>query len=434
MVGSHIAVTPSTCALCHFQGQPRNAGTARCRLCHEVPGRVTTVAGTSFDHGEVARLGTDCGACHGTVVRGDGEVPKIRCLTCHNQPDRLAKYGDTEELHLWHVSRHKVDCTNCHLEIQHGKTPRPTGEAAAHTDTGTCGGCHGLGHNAQQLLYTGTGGRGVPDMPGPMSAVGVTCQGCHNGEAVATQAVMGPLEPVIQRADAVSCMACHGPEYKSIFEAWQRGAAARVAALQRQMEATVGAMGLDPPRAWQDARYNFLLVSQGRAVHNMTYAYALLDKAHQQMNEARKAKGLAPLETPWRFVGGSSGRCLLCHSGIEAQRGGWSGKDFDHGPHLLKARLDCDRCHRTHEERAPGEVVRFGPDGCMPCHHQQTGAAGGSCTQCHGDVTKRTVRSFRGEFSHQAHLDMELQCGSCHDPRAGQLRPAKSVCAQCHTD
>jgi hypothetical protein len=340
-----------------------------------------------------------------------------------------------------------VDCTNCHLVIDHGTPPRAALAATAH-DAGSCGVCHGAGHNAQQDLYAGVGGRGVPDMPGPMAAVGVTCQGCHNAGAVATQSGgtptlasrgfpergSGPLEPVIQRADGVSCMACHGAGYEKIFAAWQRGVAERVGALQRQMESTVGAMGLEPPPAWQDARHNFLLVAQGRGVHNVNFAFALLDKAFEQMNQARRAKGLGPLERPWRFVGASSGRCLLCHSGIEAQRGAWQERAFDHGPHLLKARLECAACHRPHEERAPGEVVRFGVAGCIPCHHQQTAAAGGACLQCHRDVTKRTVKSFRGEFSHQAHLAMELECATCHDPKRGQLRPTRAACAQCHTD
>jgi nitrate/TMAO reductase-like tetraheme cytochrome c subunit len=440
MVGTHIAVTPSTCALCHFKGQAPDQGTARCRLCHAIPGRVTTVAGAAFDHGQVARFGTPCGSCHAGAIRGTGEVPQIRCLTCHNQPERLARYRDADGLHDWHVTRHKVDCTNCHLVISHGTATRDTrrdahaGAAADAVDTGSCGACHGAGHSAQRDLYAGTGGIGVPDQPGPMYAVGVTCQGCHNREAVAAQAAKGPLEPVIQRADGVSCMACHGPAYAAIFRSWQAAAAQRVAALQRQLEASAGAMGLEPPRAWEDARHDFLLVSQGKAVHNVTYAYALLDRAHELMNVARRAKGLAPLERPWKRTGASSGRCMLCHSGVEAQRGTWRGRSFDHGPHLLKAQLDCAACHRTHEERAPGEVVRFGPEGCIPCHHRKTAAAGGSCLQCHADVKSRVVKSFRGPFAHQAHLDAGLECGSCHDPAAGQLRPAKAVCAQCHQD
>jgi len=431
MIGSHIAVTPTTCALCHFQGQPVNAGTGRCLLCHTIPSRVTTTAGTAFDHRDVATYGMACQSCHEAVVRGTGEVPRVRCFACHNQPERLARYGETEFLHDWHVSRHKVDCANCHLEIDHG-TPRTATVTAAARDAGSCGACHGSGHDAQQDLYRGVGGRGVPDMPGPMAAAGVTCQGCHNGEAVAAQGA--PLEPVIQRADAVSCMSCHGPSYAGILDSWRRGVGERVGALQREMEASVGAMGLEPPPAWQDARHNFLLVSQGHGVHNVNFAYALLDKTWEQMNEARRAKGLAALERPWRVVGGSSGRCLVCHAGVESQRGSFAGKAFDHGPHLLEAGLECAACHRTHEERAPGEIVRFGPAGCIPCHHRAAPAASAACLQCHKDVTTRIVHSFRGDFSHQTHLENELKCGDCHNPSAGQLRPTPAACAQCHQD
>jgi nitrate/TMAO reductase-like tetraheme cytochrome c subunit len=440
MVSSHMAVTASTCALCHFKGTPPDQGTARCRTCHRVPGRVVTAAGASFDHGEVARLGTSCTACHAGVVRGAGDVPRERCLTCHNQPERLARYGDAAYLHDWHVSRHKVDCTHCHLEIEHGRAPAgaaaaaaPHG-AAAMADAGSCGPCHGAGHSAQLDLYAGTGGRGVPPMPGPMAAVGVTCQGCHNSEAVAVQAVKGPLEPVIQRADAVSCMACHGPGFDRILDSWRSGGAERVEALRRQLEATAPRMGLEPPAAWNDARWNFLLASQGRPVHNIGFAYALLDQSFAQMNQARAAKGLPALPRPWRSAGPKSGRCLLCHGGIETQRGTWQDRAFDHGPHLLKAQLDCAACHRPHEERPKTEVVRFGPEGCAPCHHRKTAMAVGSCLECHADVKQKLVKSFRGRFSHAAHLEMELQCDSCHNPAAGQLRPAREVCAQCHTD
>ncbi|MGH7742891.1 MAG: NapC/NirT family cytochrome c, partial [Candidatus Eiseniibacteriota bacterium] len=107
--GSHIAVTVSTCALCHFMGQGVNQGFGRCLRCHAVPERVTTLAGTSFDHSEVKRLAMDCASCHEGVVRGDGTVPRERCVTCHNQQDRLARYGDRDFLHFMHVSKHKVN-------------------------------------------------------------------------------------------------------------------------------------------------------------------------------------------------------------------------------------------------------------------------------------------------------------------------------------
>ncbi len=441
--GTHIAVTSSTCALCHFRGQALNAGLGRCTRCHQVPERVVSAAGTSFDHSQVGRLDMDCSLCHGGVVRGEGTVPRERCLTCHNEPARLAQHGNKDFLHRMHVTQHKVDCMNCHLEVEHGRAPPPGPVAAA--DPGSCGACHGSGHSPQQNLYAGVGGRGVPRMPSPMYAAGVKCEGCHNaalseGAAGGVQAVVAGAPPGMaammgihtQRASAVSCMSCHGPGYLMIFDAWKRGVEARTAALRAQLDASVAAMGVSPPPAWEDARHNFLMVERGRGIHNVNFAYALLEKAHEQMNLARRARGLAALPLPWPSVAGGTASCLTCHAGVEKQQGVFAGLQFPHGPHLAAARLDCATCHRPHPERAPGEVVRFGKDGCMPCHHRSAEMDAPSCFRCHGDVTARTVASFRGEFSHKAHLEAGLECAGCHTPRNGDPRPDKSVCAQCH--
>jgi len=427
--GSHISVTSSTCALCHFRGQEANAGTGRCLTCHTIPEHVVTAAGTPFDHSEVRRLDMDCRSCHGGVVRGDGAVPRERCLTCHNQADRLARYGEKEFLHRMHVSEHKVDCMNCHLMIEHGKPEHPVAPASG----GGCASCHGAGHSAQRDLYAGVGGRGVAAMPGPMFAAGVTCEGCHNPQVTAVPAAAdGGLAPHTMRANEVSCMSCHGPAYAKIFQAWKRGLDARVAPLSSQMSASAAAMGASPPPAWLDARHNLELVERGRGVHNVGYAYALLDKAHEQMNGARRARGLAPLATPWTSVAPGSANCLSCHDGIEKQKGTFAGRSYAHGPHLIAAKLECSACHRPHAERAPGEVVKFGAGGCVPCHHAGATVEAPRCMGCHGDVTARTVPSFRGEFSHKGHLEQGLECGTCHQPKNGDPRPAKTVCAQCH--
>jgi predicted CXXCH cytochrome family protein len=150
------------------------------------------------------------------------------------------------------------------------------------------------------------------------------------------------------------------------------------------------------------------------------------------MNEARHAKGLAPLARPWTVIAAGSGDCLTCHRGIEGQSGSFQGHAYSHGPHLLAAKLECATCHRPHAERAPGEVVRFGSDGCVPCHHRRAEVDGPACMKCHGDVTARTVPSFRGEFSHKSHLEAGLECGTCHQPKNGDPRPLKAACAQCH--
>jgi nitrate/TMAO reductase-like tetraheme cytochrome c subunit len=224
--GSHITVTSSTCALCHFKGQAPNEGTGRCLTCHAIPERVVTTAGGSFDHSQVKRLDMDCRSCHGGVVRGEGNVPRERCLTCHNQASRLAELGNRDLLHRVHVTTHKVDCMNCHLQIDHGRALPPGAIAAAeapvpgaaaaepqtpaampagHAGASACQACHGSGHMPQQNLYAGIGGRGVPRTPGPMYLAGVTCEGCHNAALSPVVAASELSSTPTIRASAVSC-------------------------------------------------------------------------------------------------------------------------------------------------------------------------------------------------------------------------------------
>jgi predicted CXXCH cytochrome family protein len=457
--GSHISVTSSTCALCHFKGRQLDQETGRCRLCHQVPQKVTSAEGVAFDHGQVSRLDMSCALCHAGVVRGDGGVPRERCVTCHNEPDRLARYGDREFLHRQHVTTHKVDCMNCHLQIEHGRMKQPNARLDAAADA--CQSCHGSGHSPQRDLYAGLGGRDVPRSPSPMFAAGVTCQGCHNpglspgdaaagdgrgalpghgsagdgardAAAVASAAGLPGIHTV--RAGAISCMSCHGPGYLRIFDSWQAVLAARSAALRAQLDRTSSSMGVVPPQAWEDARHNYLLVERGRGIHNVNFAFALLEKSHQQMNQARRTRGMEPLARPWAGPAAGSENCLTCHLGIESQRGVFSGRTFEHRPHLEGGKLPCTSCHRPHAERAPGEVVRFGATGCMPCHHRQAQIDAPVCMKCHGDVTQKTVTSFRGEFSHKSHLEQGLECTTCHPAGTGDPRPQRAVCAQCHTE
>ncbi len=437
--GSHISVTSTTCALCHFMGEPINQGTGRCLTCHEIPERVVSAGGVAFDHGQVRRLDMECSLCHGGVVRGAGNVPKERCLTCHNEPQRLARYRETDLLHRHHVSEHKVDCMSCHLEIEHGRPP--SSAVASQPDAGSCASCHGGGHAPQQSLYAGVGGRGVPRMPSPMYEAGVKCEGCHNPalapEAGAASAAFaasagGMMGIHTSRANEISCMSCHGPRYRDIYQAWKRGVESRTTALRSQLSASAAAMGAAPPPSWSDARHNFALVERGHGIHNVNFAYALLEKAHEQMNEARRLRGQAALPLPWPRVAKGSGNCLSCHQGIEDQVGTFGGNRFAHGPHLVAGNLECSACHRPHPERAPGEVVRFGKEGCLPCHHRSAEVAAPACGKCHGDVATRTLPSFRGEFSHKTHLDAGAGCAMCHVVRGGDPRPEKAACKQCH--
>jgi hypothetical protein len=319
---------------------------------------------------------------------------------------------------------------NCHLEIEHGRAPP---SPAAETGGGGCVSCHGASHSPQTSLYAGLGGRGVPRMPSPMFTAGVKCEGCHNPEFLGRDggdAVLASAHTPV--ASEVACMACHGPGYSRIYRAWKEGVEARTSALSAQLQSSAPAMGSAPPADWVDARLNFLLVERGRGIHNVNFAYALLEKAHDQLNAARAARGLGPLSRPWASVPTGNGNCLSCHQGVERQSGAFAGHAFSHAPHLLSGKLECAACHRPHAERAPGEVVRFGREGCVPCHHRGLAPSAPACGKCHGDITARTLKSFRGEFSHKAHLDVGLECASCHAGKGPDPRPEKPACRSCH--
>ncbi len=415
--GSHIAVTTSTCILCHFKGQTAGSGTAQCTLCHQVPGEVIRRGTLAFDHSEVARYGMECTWCHARPAGSDGAVPRERCVTCHNEPVRLARYDDPDLLHRTHVTEHKVDCTHCHLEIQH------VGEPHVEQAATSCDACHRAGHSPQLTLYTGIGGRGLDPMPSPMFRAGVRCEGCHFG-------IPGE-EAAVTRASEISCMSCHGPAYRGIYHAWRAAVSERTSGLERQVIRTEREIDRRAaPQSLADARFNLDLVVRGRGVHNVDYAFALLARSHQDMNAARTDRGLAALPLPWAEPA-TGGACLTCHQGVEKDAGRIFGRAFDHGPHLISARLECDACHRTHEERSPGEVVRFPAAGCDGCHHAGSATA---CGDCHEGIRSRTVETDRGSFDHRMHLDdLGLSCGDCHEAGAGgAVRLNEETCSGCH--
>lgn len=400
--GTHLSVTPGTCFLCHFKNTAPNTGTARCTLCHTVPDKMITTAGLSFDHGDVKRYGMECMSCHQAVIRGAGEVPRERCFTCHNEVDRIERYGETEFLHRMHVTEHKVECTNCHIEILHSTPER---EEALATP---CQSCHSptAGHAPVRDLYRGVGGQGVTPRPAAMYLAGIHCEACHN-------AVPGASG----RASEVSCMSCHGPKYMAIYRSWQLGvqkrlegvkaefaeAKKRIAAKDGQATAAVAAR----------VEANINLVEQGHGIHNPAYARDILEAAHRGNREMLEAAGeKAGPERPW-VEAPYEAECLKCHFGIEYVERPAFDRPFSHGRHVVTARLRCAACHEGTDKH--GEM-KIGPDDCQRCHDRitraMTGVAAEECLKCHaaeiGKVSEKIV------FPHEKHIENGVDCDSCH--------------------
>ncbi|MBI4635045.1 MAG: NapC/NirT family cytochrome c [Candidatus Rokubacteria bacterium] len=126
VVEKHFEVTESTCFICHFKGMkgPRElTPIAGCTGCHETPKSDILVGSVRFNHEVVVRRGVACQSCHLNVVEGQGEAPRERCIGCHNQPEKLARHGETKLIHAAHVTERSVECTRCHTEIRHRLPP-----------------------------------------------------------------------------------------------------------------------------------------------------------------------------------------------------------------------------------------------------------------------------------------------------------------------
>lgn len=432
--GQHITVTESTCFLCHFKDSKLNEGSARCTLCHEVPEKIIQTAGLFFDHADVQRFGMECTLCHSNVVQGNGDVPQERCFTCHNEPARLARLHDVEMLHRTHVTDHKVDCLNCHLEIQH-KAPKELEVIATSCET-----CHvGGGHSPQRDLYVGIGGKGVPPQPAAMYLAGVRCESCHIVSHEGRQL-----------ASDVSCMSCHGAQFAKIYQDWYETLSQRLqmtrALLTRVQDILIALEGLVPPSAKQlllQAQENVRLVEHGRALHNPGYASALLWRAYEDLQRVLQEMGLAEiLPPPWVPVPYHT-KCTACHLGAATRSSETAEGTFPHEPHVARRGLACTQCHHEAHYREPQHgAQKLHCTECHPSAERMAQLEPKDCRQCHQAQIPQRSKLVR--FPHEQHIAMGFACSICHENVTQQshldfLRSGRGVpilghefCAQCH--
>jgi len=292
--GQHITVTLDTCFICHFKGLRHGRDEevlGGCGSCHGAPKGQIRLATGMFDHAQFLDRGVACENCHADSVRGDGAVPRQQCWTCHNKPHQIARFGETAFIHDMHVTQHKVECSHCHIQIEHHLTAAAADrrETPIHldaTDTGTCGQCHEQTHTGPRTLYSGTGGRGVPDMPDVMFTAQVDCIACHQEHEFAENvaAVIGQTYIAAQSR----CDYCHGNRYSERLDDWKAQISQDSQAAEQalgQARAALNAAALPTPqtldlqRLLDDAAHNLRLVTLGHGVHNVTYSTALLNVA-----------------------------------------------------------------------------------------------------------------------------------------------------------
>ncbi len=294
VVGRHIEVTYETCFLCHFSQDNRtsnNKNVNNCLDCHEIPRKTILVNGIEYNHRAFIENNPNikCIYCHLDAIQGTGAVPKERCYACHNVTSRFKYYTDTTFIHKWHVTKHKITCTLCHLEIKHGliTSPKPLEYAS------NCTICHSKNmHNAQEDMYMGKGAIGIKGEASPMFRANVKCIACHK---VATQnKLQARLIGQTYIGGVVGCKACHGKGYGEIYQGWKDGLKSMISDADAKYAIAKKLIDTTPKTApnynkalalYKTASYNLYFVKVSKGIHNIDYASSILDKTSSSFNE-----------------------------------------------------------------------------------------------------------------------------------------------------
>jgi predicted CXXCH cytochrome family protein len=281
--GKHMAVTASTCFLCHFKEEHFNQGLGACTRCHQIPEEKFDLGGgVTFTHELAYEKGVDCVNCHGDLIRGQGEVPRERCVVCHNREADLERIGQYVFMHQKHVSEHKIDCLDCHLEIVHRLDRNKIEHAAA-----DCAGCHPDHHREQVKMLLGAGAESIPAHAGEMPAARVACRSCHRLKEVSATGT------VLWKASAEVCTQCHGASAAGKLDAYHRQLRASlpdIAADIQRVRAALKPGELKEERSKAIAAeldglqhdLDFLRVAND--IHNIHYASTLMRKLLERLS------------------------------------------------------------------------------------------------------------------------------------------------------
>jgi nitrate/TMAO reductase-like tetraheme cytochrome c subunit len=424
--GEHITVTESSCFICHFKKSDINPQADKCSLCHKQADLVPP-ASPRFNHTVVFEKGFSCDKCHSQVVVGDGAVPRENCYRCHFEGARLDQYGNTNLIHATHITAHKIECTQCHLAIQH-KIIKDIETIA------DCRTCHTGPHQAQKILYTGEGGKGISHpMPNVMLQKGLSCKGCHvfheeKGQLVKSETL---------RARSESCEACHGKGFARLQRDWALAAASKIRDLRaiteragREVRGSRHAKKAEAQALLDEAAFNMDLIERGKSVHNITYSQALIAASWNQVNEALRLIGSTYVPEKIVFqASAAENPCLSCHSGIEEIAGTVFGLKFPHKRHLVTQNIECSTCHSN--AKTHGEFVAT-KQTCAGCHHQDPKK---DCAACHGlQKTLHEGGEVEGvAIAKDIMAEAGIDCAACHlDAKNRLARPGAGKCVECH--
>lgn len=426
--GSHMQVTYTTCFNCHFHKsddpEHKYDKLANCQTCHNLQNKSTEqLSSMKYNHTVVVKNNMECASCHTNVIKGKGEVGKERCFQCHFEDDKLDKYPDVEFMHSTHIAKHSMSCMYCHSPIKHKVEEMDPSEPP------DCQSCHEGAHSFQMSLYAGVNGYNTEKNPSSMYLSGINCKGCHALHETDSK----NIKTLKARKDA--CDKCHGQGYGNLIRQWEEASVKRLALIKSIYStarniviASGNSKKNEALEKLEQANHNIKIVDIGKSVHNIQFADKLLIGSYGLMNEALKLIN-SPVRLP-EFKSNTEfipNECYNCHAGIQEISKQIFNKTFSHNVHIVKQRLQCDKCHSN--ERKHGQLI-LSQNSCTNCHHKKKSNEG--CAECH----QIQVQTYNGTINGKNQPDIMKQggvnCTDCHLSESVIVKPGNEICAKCH--
>lgn len=426
--GDHMVVTESTCYLCHFkEGEHVDKALFKrlsdCKTCHhweEVP--KFAMSQFKFDHEKVLKNNTNCVQCHPHTINGDGSVPKENCYNCHFDNERLSKINNIELLHNVHIYENKIECMQCHLQIQHKVQKLSTSENLQ------CASCHSSTHDEQFTLFTGKSLPGIEGIPDDMFKAGITCASCH----IYHQDLKGSAK--VFTANSGSCETCHGKGYSRLMKMWEDAAKTKIAGFKKALNDVTNISRKSSKNRDEinnilaQVNSNFNAVVNGNPLHNIKYSDKIINSCYESLAKVVQLSNASYNLPKTTAISNLPGDCKNCHSGIEQLSKPFGNRIFSHAKHLEAQGGDCSKCHSN--QRVHGELT-IGRDGCNSCHHKDANES--TCIKCHKNSVEIYTGTFMGAKKPSLMFEGDVKCEDCHiDKKKKLIRPDEKQCITCH--
>jgi hypothetical protein len=434
-----MVVTETTCFLCHFKtgGEVDKATFDKlsdCQTCHKWEKTNTHVLPSTQEyHLNLIERNVSCDRCHSQTLVGDGFVPRETCFSCHWDNERLDKIGETTLLHSTHIKERKIECVQCHLQIQH-KIQRVASDSELRCET-----CHTGTHNEQVALFTGR----VPSVvgaPSPMYEAGLDCAGCHVFHSGLVGDAPESENGEAQIARPQSCETCHGAGYDRLLKLWQEGADAKALEFERDLNRVARAVrntssakreAAAPPL---DAATSTLhIVRVGKPVHNLIFYDQVIRSGYEKLQEALAASG-ANLSLPaYNAVSSVPGQCANCHTGVEQVTTRFEDYSFSHERHVVENGVTCSTCHSNVARH--GQMI-LSRQMCNDCHHREATQpeSAVTCESCHTEAASIYSGTYLDRDVPDYMFAEEVSCVDCHNQNGRIVRPQVAVCLDCHDE